>query len=203
MEVDEDEDEAEDDETDTSTLRGKRNHPLIIAMWSLVEFLREIKNDSNQTLIDPFVKLPSKRTYPDYYQEIKNPISLNIIKSKLNKRLYSSLNELNRDFTLLFTNAMTYNQEDSIIYNYAKQLMEAFMQKSAELAMSDAGDLVYSKHGEENENGACSKTAAHVNGLTPNKKRSSINNDAKSSVTPPKKINDFNVTFFLRKCLVM
>jgi hypothetical protein len=192
MEVDEEVDEEEDEEIDTSTLRGKRNHPLILAMWSLVDFLREMKSDSNQTLIDPFVKLPSKRTYPDYYQEIKHPISLNMIKSKLNKRIYTSLNDLNRDFTLLFTNAMTYNQDDSVIYNHAKQLFEAFMQKSAELAMTDAGDLVYIKHGEENENGTCLKTAT----LTPNKKKTSLINDAKSGITPPKKSIDFNASGF-------
>ncbi len=203
MEVDDEEDDDdEEEEVDTTTLRGKRNHPLILAMWSLVDYIRDLKNDADQTLIDPFVRLPSKRIYPDYYEEIKQPISFNVIKSKLNKRLYTSLNDLNRDFNLLFTNAMQYNVEDSVIYNNAKQLMQAFIEKSAQLAMSDVGNLVFSKHGDENESGGATSKATNLpNGLTPSKKRiSTCNNDSKASVTPPKKIHNFSVgLFFLIK----
>ena len=34
-------------------------------------------------LSEPFWKLPSKRYYPDYYKEIKNPVSLSQIRNKL------------------------------------------------------------------------------------------------------------------------
>lgn len=38
---------------------------------------------SGQELSEPFWNLPSKRYYPDYYKEIKNPLSLNQIGKKL------------------------------------------------------------------------------------------------------------------------
>ena len=38
---------------------------------------------SGHSLSEPFWKLPSKRYYPDYYKEIKNPVSLSQIRNKL------------------------------------------------------------------------------------------------------------------------
>lgn len=101
-------------------------------MWSLFDYLKDFKH-GNQTIIDPFVKLPSKRAYPDYYEEIKQPIALSIIKTKLSKSRYGSMGELIADLELLFTNAMQYNVEESLIYLNAKRLLEALKQKRAEL----------------------------------------------------------------------
>ena len=49
---------------------------MITSMWSLFDFIKDFKN-GNQNLIEPFLKLPSKRSYPDYYEEIKQPIAMN------------------------------------------------------------------------------------------------------------------------------
>ena len=152
----EEEDDEDDDEEDVvvgeecessetnviSTLSGKRNHPLMMAMWALFDHVKEATNEAGQSLIEPFVKLPSKRVYPDYFEEIKRPISLNQIKHKLNKRVYNSLADLGRDFELMFNNAMQYNVEESVIYGVASKLMRILREKSAELASTSVGELV-------------------------------------------------------------
>jgi hypothetical protein len=113
-------------------------------MWSLFDYMRDYGTTTATTttqtttistsIVDPFVKLPSKRIYPDYFEEIKQPISLNQIKSKLHKRMYASLSDLNRDFMLMFANAMQYNVEESVIYGHAKELKRVFEEKSAQVA---------------------------------------------------------------------
>ena len=36
-----------------------------------------------QTLIDPFMKLPNRRFHQDYYEEIKRPIAMSLIKNHI------------------------------------------------------------------------------------------------------------------------
>ena len=67
-------------------------------------------------IVGPFVNLPSKKEYPDYYVLIKDPISMKIIEKKIKKEEYSSLNDLKKDVQLLCRNAKTYNEDGSIIY---------------------------------------------------------------------------------------
>ncbi|CAF1481874.1 unnamed protein product, partial [Rotaria sordida] len=70
-----------------------------------------------QSLIDPFMKLPNKRFHHDYYEEIKRPIAMSLIKNHIKKGKYTDLGDLVDDLKLMFDNAMQYNQEGSLIYN--------------------------------------------------------------------------------------
>jgi len=74
-----DQEDEEDDDEDDDDNEEDENSP----MWSLFETVRTHTNNQGYALSDPFRKLPSKRYYPDYYKEIKNPISLFQIRSKL------------------------------------------------------------------------------------------------------------------------
>ncbi|CAF0899175.1 unnamed protein product [Rotaria sp. Silwood1] len=72
-----------------------------------------------QSLIDPFMKLPNKRFHQDYYEEIKKPIAMSLIKKYIKyKREQDIVDDLNR----MFTNAKTYNVDESYIYKNACQL---------------------------------------------------------------------------------
>lgn len=73
-------------------------------------------------LIDPFIKLVPKAQYPDYYVIIKQPISMDIIKKKINKEEYSNLREFRNDIRLLCNNARTYNEDTSIIFQDANEI---------------------------------------------------------------------------------
>ena len=67
-------------------------------------------------IIGPFVALPSKKQFPDYYVIIKEPISMKMIEKKIQKEDYSSLNDLKRDIQHLCLNAKTFNEDGSLIY---------------------------------------------------------------------------------------
>ena len=101
-------------------------------MWTLFTYIKEYRH-GNQILIDPFIKLPNRRFYPDYYEEIKKPIALNHVKTNLKKGKYSSLKMFYKDIELIFKNAMSYNREDSSIYLNAKRLQAAALAKFNEL----------------------------------------------------------------------
>ncbi len=64
-------------------------------------------------IIGPFVKLPPKRDWQDYYLIIANPICMNDISKKLKKDEYRSLADLRRDLDLMVKNCRTFNEESS------------------------------------------------------------------------------------------
>ena len=68
----------------------------------------------------PFMQLPSRKDYPDYYKVIKNPMDLHMISRKRSK--YETLEDAVEDFVLVFDNAMQYNVEGSQIFRNAKTL---------------------------------------------------------------------------------
>lgn len=70
-------------------------------------------------IIGPFLELPSKKLYADYYQFITEPIALDVIEKRISSHHYSSLKDLQGDVSLLAKNAKTYNEDGSMIYNDA------------------------------------------------------------------------------------
>lgn len=76
-------------------------------------------------VIDPFVKLPSKRDFPDYYMIIPEPIAMEQILKKIKKDEYSSLNDMKKDIHTLCSNAKTYNEDGSLIYVDAVSIQNA------------------------------------------------------------------------------
>ena len=69
-----------------------------------------------------FLRLPSKRQYPDYYEQIKRPIALDDIKRRLEAGSYAFFEEVKGDFELCFKNAKKYNMKESQIWQDAKHL---------------------------------------------------------------------------------
>ncbi|KAL8922872.1 MAG: hypothetical protein Q9172_003378 [Xanthocarpia lactea] len=80
-------------------------------------------------IIEPFMKLVPKNQYPDYYMIIKQPISMDMIKKKINKEEYSSLREFRNDIGLLCNNARTYNEDGSVIFQDANDIEAACLTK--------------------------------------------------------------------------
>jgi ATP-dependent helicase STH1/SNF2 len=75
-------------------------------------------------IIDPFIELPDRYDYADYYQIIKNPICMDMIKKKINKKEYQSLKQFRVDIALLCNNCRTYNEDGSLLFKDAN-LIEA------------------------------------------------------------------------------
>lgn len=74
---------------------------------------------STRAIIGPFLELPAKKLYPDYYSFIQQPIAMDMIDKRIDQHSYSSLKELSDDIALLAKNAKTYNEDGSILYNDA------------------------------------------------------------------------------------
>ncbi|GAA5863719.1 hypothetical protein JCM3774_001226 [Rhodotorula dairenensis] len=73
-----------------------------------------------------FNALPDRRDYPDYYVLIQRPISLKEIKKKVNNGTYPTTEAFAADIHLMLDNAMTYNEEGSVVYEDARLLRETF-----------------------------------------------------------------------------
>lgn len=78
---------------------------------SLVQELR----DGSRLIRTQFLKLPSKKLYPDYFEKIQTPISLQEIKQKIDRSEYSSASQFANDFKLMAENAIEFNLQESVI----------------------------------------------------------------------------------------
>ena len=74
---------------------------------------------ANRGIIDPFLELPPRQYYPDYYDLIKNPICMKQIETKINKKHYQSLKQFRADIALLCSNCRQYNEDGSVLYQDA------------------------------------------------------------------------------------
>ena len=70
-------------------------------------------------IIPPFAVRPDRKMFPDYYQFIREPIAMDMIKKKIDTYAYQSIKEFQADVHLLCTNARTYNEDGSLLYQDA------------------------------------------------------------------------------------
>ncbi|XP_063267592.1 protein polybromo-1 isoform X4 [Prinia subflava] len=106
-------------------------------LYQLYDTVRSCRNNQGQLISEPFFHLPSKKKYPDYYQQIKTPISLQQIRTKLKNHEYETLDQLEADLNLMFENAKRYNVPNSAIYKRVLKLQQVMQAKKKELARRD------------------------------------------------------------------
>ncbi|XP_037534640.1 protein polybromo-1 [Nematolebias whitei] len=109
-------------------------------IFQLYEAVRGARNNQGQVFSEPFQQLPSRREYPDYYQQIKTPISLQQIRAKMKNGEYESVELMEADLTLMFENAKRYNMPTSSIYKRAFRLQQLMQAKKKELVRRDEED---------------------------------------------------------------
>lgn len=68
-----------------------------------------------RVLSEPFMKLPTRKELPDYYEVIKKPVDFYRIKSWVRDGKYNSVDEMESDIMLLCKNAQTYNIDGSLV----------------------------------------------------------------------------------------
>jgi hypothetical protein len=96
---------------------------------------------SDLQIFQPFLNLPT-RALKDYYQVIKNPMSLSAVQKKVRGVIgrnpptgfteLKSWNAFESDMSLIWTNAQIYNEDGSDIYNLANELKDVFRKRLAE-----------------------------------------------------------------------
>lgn len=64
-------------------------------IFQLYEAVRGARNSQGQLISEPFLQLPSRKDYPDYYQQISQPICLHQIKYELTLSLETKRSTLN------------------------------------------------------------------------------------------------------------
>ncbi|XP_073978285.1 protein polybromo isoform X2 [Rhodnius prolixus] len=127
------EDEEEDDDGGSIVELEDTDNPC----WQLFDAVKSHTNAQGDVLSEPFHKLPSKRYYPDYYKEIRNPISLAQISKKLKKGDYGTVSEVAGDLNIMFENAKKYNRPDSKLYKDAVKLQKIMQKRVQELLEFD------------------------------------------------------------------
>ncbi|KAF2841462.1 putative RSC complex subunit [Patellaria atrata CBS 101060] len=94
-------------------------------IYETVEDLEEESTDPsipNRDISGPFIELPPRLDYPDYYQIIAKPICLDQIKKKIDTKKYQSLREFKADVKLLCDNCRQYNEDGSVLYQDANTI---------------------------------------------------------------------------------
>ncbi|XP_057702350.1 protein polybromo-1-like isoform X1 [Corythoichthys intestinalis] len=109
-------------------------------IFQLYEAVRGARNSQGLLISEPFLELPSRKDYPDYYQQITQPLCLHQIKSKLRNNEYDTVEHIDSDLTLMFENAKRYNVPHSPIYKRALKLQNIQQVKRKELLQRDDDD---------------------------------------------------------------
>jgi Bromodomain/TAZ zinc finger len=69
---------------------------------------------------------PVELGLPDYFDVIKQPMDLGSIQKRLENGAYHTIEEFESDVVLTFDNAMTYNENGSVVYTMANELKVKF-----------------------------------------------------------------------------
>jgi hypothetical protein len=129
---------------------SSRPHPTIVSCMTKDEISRHIESLNKkiwlssrmvthkclpivQELIDDqfgwvFVEAvdPVALGLPDYFDVVKNPMYLELVKKKLENAIYSDMEGFERDVKLVFENAILYNGEDSEVGGLAQTMLMKF-----------------------------------------------------------------------------
>lgn len=98
--------------------------PMEARIKAVLKGIRKFRSEAGHLKVLPFERLPDKAQNPGYYLEIKEPIAVDLIKRKVKRKKYQSLEHFMKDMELMFNNAMQYNEDESDIYKDAKELWE-------------------------------------------------------------------------------
>lgn len=116
-----------DDDEDYVKKRGRPPKvftPTEARISAVLKGIRKPRNDDGDLRILHFDRLPDKQLNKEYYQEIQNPIALEQIKRNAKRKKYRGLDGVLADLELMFNNAMRYNEDGSVIYDDAAELLK-------------------------------------------------------------------------------
>ncbi|KAG7478017.1 hypothetical protein MATL_G00075940 [Megalops atlanticus] len=109
-------------------------------IFQLYEAVRGGRNSQGQLIAEPFLQLPSRKDYPDYFHQIKQPISLQQIRNKMKNNEYETVEQMETDLILMFENAKRYNVPHSPIYKRVMKLQQILQMKRKELLRREDED---------------------------------------------------------------
>lgn len=89
-------------------------------------YRQRVKNASKTYIADSFLELPSKAEYPSYYKVIKTPVSIDSVRQLIWDGKMLDFDYFYTMTNLIFTNAQTFNDEKSAIYQDSLTLQKTF-----------------------------------------------------------------------------
>ncbi|KAI5793832.1 hypothetical protein DFH27DRAFT_602595 [Peziza echinospora] len=135
-------DEDEDNNFDPRPKRGrppKNDTPAELRIKNIMKGLRKARDEEGHLRVTAFERLPDAKQLPDYYETIKNPIALDVIKRKILRREYRTVEQFEADIRLMCENAKTYNEDDSDIFKDASAILDELSELAeAEKARNDS-----------------------------------------------------------------
>ncbi|UJR09679.1 hypothetical protein I4U23_013913 [Adineta vaga] len=128
-----------------------RNEPipskLYKQMQAILDFVIKYRDDEdNRILSKPFMRLPTPKELPEYYELIRHPVDFNKIKKRLGEYRYRSLDDLEADVMLLCKNAQEFNVENSNIHEDSIILQSVFTNARERL---EKGEISISSNSED------------------------------------------------------
>ena len=83
-----------------------------------LDMLKQIKDPQmpSARLCQIFIKLPSRKELPSYYEVISNPVDINSMERRIYANEYTDFGHFVKEFELLVNNAQTFNAPESEIY---------------------------------------------------------------------------------------
>ena len=162
--------EGSDDEDDSPKKKKRKNtgkdekisskamEKLIAQIRKILNVVIDYKDADDRVLSEPFMRLPSRKELPDYYEVIKKPVDIHKLKLRYKREAYKHLDEFENDFMLLCKNAQAYNIEGSTIYEDSIVLQTVFksarekIEKDFDQKTSSAADLEEEDETDEEDN---------------------------------------------------
>jgi SWI/SNF-related matrix-associated actin-dependent regulator of chromatin subfamily A protein 2/4 len=103
-------------------------------MRKLMEIVVQYEDQDGRVLSDPFMKLPTRKELPDYYEVIRKPVDIGKIVAKIEDGKYDDMDAMERDFMLLCQNTQKYNEDGSLIHEDSIVLQSVFTNAREKLA---------------------------------------------------------------------
>ncbi|KAH7138079.1 hypothetical protein B0J11DRAFT_475353 [Dendryphion nanum] len=120
-------DDLAKDDPESRKKRGRPprvDTPMEARIKAIMKGIRKPRNSQSKLMVSAFERVPDKAVMPEYHAEIKNPMAMDILKRKLKRKKYNSVDQFMVDVELMFENAKRYNEEDSQIYKDAVHLQK-------------------------------------------------------------------------------
>ncbi|KAI9021184.1 SNF2 family N-terminal domain-containing protein [Hyaloraphidium curvatum] len=116
-------------------LRAKFNAVMEDVLRAIEDLTVPESDGSQRRRAEAFWSLPARKDWADYYREIKNPISLEMIRTRVRYPFYSDIRQFKKDLDTMCENACTYNEEGSEVYSDAVAIRNLVNAKFANLGL--------------------------------------------------------------------
>ncbi|ODV77033.1 uncharacterized protein CANTADRAFT_57083 [Suhomyces tanzawaensis NRRL Y-17324] len=110
---------------------GKVVDELALQCYGVIDEIMQLKDpEDGHSVAEIFLKLPSRKLYPDYYQIIKHPVAISSIKKQIEQEKFDTFEAFLEEVRIMCRNAKTYNEEGSFVYTDALAI-EAVLDRHA------------------------------------------------------------------------